>query len=46
MLLADDYLLLAHDDRGGSAIISPKSLALVWVPESRSPHAAREYFPE
>ncbi|MCW2639943.1 MAG: hypothetical protein JWP76_2249 [Dactylosporangium sp.] len=28
MLLADDYFLLAHDDRSGKAIISPKSLEL------------------
>jgi hypothetical protein len=28
MLLADDYFLLAHDDRTGKALISPKSLEL------------------
>jgi hypothetical protein len=28
MLLADDYFLLAHDDRSGKARISPKSLEL------------------
>lgn len=28
MLLADDYFLLAHDDRSGKAVISPKSLEL------------------